>query len=186
MADNIPISFPIPTERGVVSYDYTDIAAGVGIVTYYLSATANNAGTTYCLSDFALPVGGGGGTMPTVETDFDLNSFKIPRYVSGTAYLAGWLDYAAGDAFVWTAQLKKVSGGVETDISSLITSNSMNYDQEMSLAIPLTSTHFKIGDTLRLTTTKTAGGTGNLKMDPTSLYSVLDPMKLYVPFKLEL
>lgn len=42
MAELLPANFPIPGEGAIASYDFTDIAAGNGYVTFYLAA--NEAG----------------------------------------------------------------------------------------------------------------------------------------------
>ena len=169
MADNLPTNFPIPPESSIVSYSYTNVAEGTGIIKFYGYASADSSGTTYHLGKNAVYsniTDSGDSTLTSSyvkrqDLDFDLSPFNTPQTIGGTATLNICMR-ASGDhtsvSGKFIALIKKVSGG-ETTLVTLtsedpVASGNVGAGDGWKVAnikgtIP--NTHFKIGDQLRLT-----------------------------------
>ena len=102
----------------------------------------------------------GTGAGTSSDFDFDTLIFNLPQTVKGTAYLSVTMSEDTGTAVDMnlTAQVKKLVGSVETTISSVITSIDWSSgataeakSKDFLLAIPLTQTHFRIGEQIRVT-----------------------------------
>lgn len=165
-------------QEAIASFNYSDIQAGVGTNIYYLASNGTTAGTTYTLlkqvqysQDVELVQVGAG----TTEVDFDLIPFKVPQDLKGTAYLSAGLRASGGTGYL-TIQIRKVSGGVETDISAEVQSKGFGTAHGMILTpVALTGTpHFKIDDFLRVTIklTQSAGAATFMGIDPIGRWGV--------------
>lgn len=190
MADNLPVNFPIPGAKALANYNYSDVADGTGVNLFYPAMSINNAGEVPVLINFvagAVIASGGtivlNGRFVGNDIDFDLTPFNSPRVVMGTAYLSGYADYDSAAGIYLKAQVRKVSGVTETNISSEITTDSRTADGVVLIAIPLTQTEFAVGDFLRLTLSK-GGGNGGFICDPTQTIQTKETLKFRCPFKL--
>jgi len=163
----IPLKYRKSGETSVISYNYTDISTGTGVVKFYgfsskelttdslrLSTEALNTNlltetATQTSSDFTLS-----GTY-----NFDLTVFQLPQRIKGTALCV--IPWAISAVATGTASgyiivsLVRVSGGVETVIGTATTETLAGSDsaieyQLTTIAVALTQTHLKKGDTLRL------------------------------------
>lgn len=168
MASLIPQNFPPVQDAAIATYDYTDIAEGTGIVTYY---GAKNQ-SSYILTRDSLYTddtnsSGDGVTSASttsVQTmtklfdhDYDLE-FNFPKTVKGTAHCNITLGTYSTERrlikAVWDVQ--KYDGTTETHLISGA-STVENYGSSgvaatiklISLDVP--ETHFKKGETLRCT-----------------------------------
>jgi hypothetical protein len=171
----VPINFAVPGEGAVASYSWTDIADGSGIVTFYFVQTNDFASDDQILVKEALYTGrqeyvsaAGGGTSDytqIMDVDFDLTPFNTPRTIKGNAVVSSCFGYkhtgsgsgAQGNCYL-VFKLRKVSGGVETEIGSCQTSTQGNFATNTTIApnihlnfITTTETNFKIGDFIRVT-----------------------------------
>jgi len=200
-----PTIFTQQGGQAIASYNYTDLAEGTGVVIYYGLTNKDNAATNYMLSSQAIKSSSNSTNIITAGTNvncnFDLTSFNIPKEIKGTAYYFGGICGYSGMTGYITVQIQKVSGGVESNCSSVIQSETFTMGagegggQFCLMAIPLTQTHFKKGDTLRLNVIfyKTGGGSAMgfthspTNMDTGQAYPSLYPnvttqLKLYIPF----
>lgn len=192
--------FPQPfttASQAIVSYDFTDIENGIGINRYYAGATEDSTGITYILTDSNLPGARiDANNYATIngnaaEVDFDLTSFSVPKTVKGTM-LVSFHMYSDGTNATCKVQLKKLSGAVETDVSSQITSTTETATKPMLLKVPLTETLFAAGDILRLSVDFNGTNIGQgIGIDPSGTSSstatvTLNPFIIEVPFKLDL
>lgn len=226
MADNVPVSFPIPGESAIVSYSYTDILEGTGVVVFngasmVLNASppgTSNANPVYLLTTqqpYSSTISTGA-TIPdtswnkVVDIDFDV-VFNMPKTIKGNAFVTctiGGGNGSSGANGFYYAKLRKYDGSTETEIASAASEcfqmNGSTYSGKVTLTkivVPLT--HFKKGETLRLTIelwgAKVAAGTQNFYIghDPQDrTFSNLGvdadgnpnptTLKFYCPFKLEL
>jgi len=99
----VPINFNIPGEPAVASYDWTDVASGTGMITFYLGGLKDSTGIGYILYENVFIPNkernttsfNSQGRFTRVETDvavftkvidlsFDLSSFNTPRTLGGT------------------------------------------------------------------------------------------------------
>ena len=180
MAD-IPQIFPTQPPSAIASYDYTDIASGTGHVTFYGSGARTSTGDVPYLIQEAffgkVTIGEGTHTL-------DLSQFNFPSTVKGIAYVSFYLDTSTADLHTVTMKFQKVSD-TTTDISSAIITRDITASgtsQEV-LPIPLTETHFKRGDVLRLhVIISTDGGSATIDCFPLGA----KPFVLSIPFRTEL
>jgi hypothetical protein len=205
MAEVLPVAFPIPGESAIASYNYTDIAEGTGVVSFYGAQTYDTTATTkYILTTESITSNNPEILNPSGVYSFNVTAFNMPKTIKGTAYLSfgRYMNAIGGTIYTVDAKLQKDSGGTVTDCSNTFRSDSLNANGiwKMSLmAIPLTQTHFKKGDILRLYLTINGPGNGEWAFgcDPTgrsgtyitsalTAPSMTTKMTLNVPFKLDL
>ena len=155
-------------QAAIASYDYTDIAEGTGIVAFLGSQSEQTTNSTYLLttsSHFAndmltsAALSGSVADAKQMDLDFDV-VFNQPQNIRGNAYISATVGCAARNTGTTTiyfiAKLRKWDGTTETEIAS---AQSQNYAVTNAPAVktllcrmPLTATtHFKSGETLRLT-----------------------------------
>lgn len=200
----MPISpvYKKASEAAIASYSYTDIAEGTGVVVFNGFKTTPSPyyklGTNPPYSEEISTLNGT--DTPTVM-DFDLTPFNLPKIVRGTAYVSLGIGKAETGSVSVTCQVYKVSAATtaisSARVSKVVVSAS---SPEMSLVnIPLTQTHFKIGDILRLKMTLTnagwtgGGDYGELGHDPAGRdgtyitgTNVTTQLKFYCPFRIDL
>ncbi len=140
-------------ERSITSYNYTDIANGLGVFIFYAALTEKSSGVGYILTQNTLPSAGIAMLRGAeAEHDFDLTAFNTSKTISGVATVSGTIYSVDGTPYC-KFQLKKLSGTTETDISSQIQTQQLvaGTDEQILVELPLTKTVFKAGDILRLT-----------------------------------
>jgi len=165
-------------ETAIASYDYTDIAAGTGNILFYGAATTiTGSSTDYKLTESPFicdPVKTKEGVTQAntakkeIDVDFDLTEFNLPRTIKGEAILsmALSLEETAHNVKGYViAKIRKWDGTTETDIvtaQSAEETSSGGTWEDFQVTIPLTipETHFKKGETLRLTIEGWAYGVG--------------------------
>jgi len=168
-------SFIRSGEGSIASYSYTDIAEGIGYSTFYGAIVAHSAtggganivepilinftdynaqGTVVFNEGVSIPSAG----TVMIDKDFDLTPFTFPKTIKGVAivnFSGGYhSSYAGTQNGYYKIIIRKVSGGVETDLVTTYTktigSDTDVYESfTVPLAIPITN--FKSGDILRLT-----------------------------------
>lgn len=211
----MPINFPLPSESAVASYNYTDMAEGTGVTMFYLAATnGDNILTPNQIYSDVIEYSTGAHNLTTdfvknMDVDYDLSAFNSPRTVKGTAYINfTFHQWKSGTAVVtskFTIKVRKWDGTTETEIGNATTAeitDAAGY-KLTALAIPLTQTHFGIGDVLRVTiegydkeaapdsTNILIVGQDPMNRDGTYIIpSTDDPVsitqtKIWIPFKIE-
>ena len=158
------------------NYSYTDIADGTSVQTFYVLLSKSSTGDEYILSsqaDYAED-----DVISTTDIDADLTKFNTPRDLKGTATLNFYGRMSGGGSTNYTATIYKYDGTTETAISSPITSGSTGIDSQYLLKLPLTDTHFKTNDILRIRLQHTG-------IDASAYYiEASAPIKLNIPFEL--
>jgi hypothetical protein len=215
MADNLPVNFPIPGESTISSYNWNDIASGLGYVNFYLCSGSNSTDTTnYFLTEQTL-------VSEKIEADiacdtpaaeysltFMSSSFNAPRYVKGVASIP--LCYfptvsQAGTSLHLEVVIEHYDGSLATTLATFtgsnITTTNNNIVYKKQITLTLTPKLFRIGDFLRvkIIIDKTAsGGAGTdhvyFGIDPlnrdgthfTSINNEWTNSKSMIPFKIEL
>lgn len=162
----IPETF-VAQSNAIASYNWTDISDGTGIVVFYGYQEKDSSGTSYKLNQNALysraiELTGNAGPDWTkaLDLDFDLSSFRTQKDIGGHATFqipAFTTDSAAaGEAHCYViVKVRKWDGSTETDIVSFQT-DTIDADGGATYAIftvggTIPKTHFKRGDTLRIT-----------------------------------
>ena len=160
----MPINFPLPSEAAAVTYDWADFAEGTGIKMFYLASTyGDNILTTNQIYSEEIEYDTGAHNLTAAyvknfDVDYDLSAFNSPRTVRGTAYInfTGHGVEVGGNAYwYFTVKVIKWDGTTETEIGNATTRTFNGHDEGeydlFALSIPLTTTHFAIGDILRVT-----------------------------------
>jgi len=193
MVESLPISFPVPGESAIASYDWVDVSNGNGYVKYYLSTIISGTGTlNYTLSNSGIYADSvawqSAALTKTVNTLVFDNIFttylNTPKVVNGNVIV----NVAAKAGGIEACKIRndayfiKIVGGVETTLGqvsgALITATSgtpvMDHEIISSLIIPITNQNIRKGDQIgvRLKTYawKTADST------PSLIYMGFDPM----------
>jgi len=159
--------------RVLASYSYTDVANGTGVELYYGINFGGDSGIG--LSPNYLTSTDGSSTITISAGDIDLDSYNLARTVKGVGYVS--FHYGSGTTGVITVQYKKVSGGVETNVSEAISSDSVAAGKEVSFKIPVTQTKFSKGDSFRVTITMPLNG----RIYPNNA----EQFRVFVPYDIE-
>lgn len=153
-----PRPFPGIPNKAVASYDYSDIASGIGIEIYYPTVTTVAGAFTYTLQRNAIIPGN---TDPTTVTDHELRSYlsgaakefilqgqKLSRTVTGNAFVAFTITtttaQSGGDTTTVTIKKNSTSiGSTTVDVAGTSTKSTTYLVQ-----IALTESILAVGDTL--------------------------------------
>ncbi len=187
--------FP-PRGEFITTFDFTDIATGLGIENFWGTPVVDNSGTDFTL----LPTQehSGNGDENTIQSgegtttlNFNSSTFNLPRTAKGIAYVSFGGKSGNASATSFSAQIAVVdSGGTPTNISSVIESPQIagaNFLVSSLLALPLTQTGIKKGEKLRLIIkiiVDATAGTGTLLHDNTNS-DTQNQLKLLMPFRIE-
>jgi hypothetical protein len=173
-----PQAFPPLPNVAIASYNYTDVADGTGIRKFYAGRGMLSGATSQYFLTTDTDLNGFHALSPTgnynvsgeffasqlatdsaavADLDFDLEPFNMPVALKGKMSFS--IPALLGQNSTTTSAyfkvyLRKVSGGAESEIVSATTgtvsSNKPVYCQfSASMTVPYT--HFKSGDTLRVT-----------------------------------
>ena len=158
----VPASPPTAT----ASYDYYDIASGIGLKNFYVAqALSSGALTDYYLTTDATDYSGRtsckmipAGAGYTTDDNYEV-TFNLPKIIKGNVRVSVLQGLAAGGAgqFVFLLmKLYKVSGGVVTQLGDEVCTNPVvsigsttTFSRENTVFV-VGRTHFKKGDILRL------------------------------------
>jgi hypothetical protein len=177
----IPQYFPETAGGAVASYDYTDLAEGTGITSFYAATVSGAQILTkkQIYSNFidTNKASNNAGYTKLIDYDFDLTSFNLPKVVKGTAYInIPFAVQSSAGSVTTTAWVRAIvrhwDGTTETDLgqasgSVMISPASAGGVKQMvdALKISLTEKNFKAGETLRLTVEGWALGAPNGSSD---------------------
>ena len=181
--------------QAVASYDYTDIANGLGYSAFYATRQVYSTGSEYVLIPQVLSFGGSPGYVNAAEganLDYDSAPFSLPQTVRGTALISGTF-YRLNAGTQPTFRLYHYDGTTETPITDLITCEAVgtNVTKQILMNMPITTEKvFAVGDVIRMTAT-ISGGSSAYGIDPTGVATgingqVLNPLKILIPFALDL
>jgi len=159
-------------ESAIASYDYIDIASGTGYFVFYGANTGDGSiSGSYVLSDNAFysqritTFGTVGATQTkVVDVDFDVQ-FNLPRDINGNMFVSVPLGVGRNTADAGGNCTANVSGSIihydgtnETPLGTFISpdfgpiddATYSNDTKVMSCMIPISETHFKSGEILRV------------------------------------
>ena len=169
----------------IASYNYTDLDEGAGYVKYYGFAADTSSATTYGLTKsvvFSNPAySGADSSASPFDADFDL-SFNIAKTLNGDviANIPMWCYGSINNSSTVAVTLTIYHYNATTGETSLGTATSDSIDNNagentenklLCFRIPITSTHFKRTDILRMNISATvvrSDGTsrGGVRHDP--------------------
>lgn len=162
------------------TYNFVDIASGTGFINFYAGDSGNAAAfhlsnyTFYSSNIVITSAGLADNLTDVVSLDYDYDvELNRPLNVAGITIVNIPFSSTSGTRHVTSAYVKAIfrkwDGATETDIATSSASAALSYSAAVqykmgcvSLDIPLT--HFKIGETMRLTirvyATTDSGGAG--------------------------
>ena len=166
----IPDTFGVRGERTIVSYDWINLTEGTGNITYYAGSGLNDSATELSILKSDVYYSNSIEISYTTtslsqsfaikkELNYDLSTNNLPLIIKGTATcIISWGVYGVSGAIITgylKAKLIKVSEGAETIIGTgqtkEIAKDGVGYETQVStMILNLNQTHFKIGDTIRL------------------------------------
>jgi len=163
----------------LANFDFTDIANGTFIQTYYGLVT-NQTTPEFFLSS-QMDYGKEVRDETNDPTEYDLTAFTIPQTVKGVGSINFHGEMSGGGSTTYLARLYHVDGvsSVATAITASIESISNSADIQILLRLPITEKLFQAGDILRLTL-DSSNNDGGFDI------SAAKPIKLNIPFKLDL
>jgi hypothetical protein len=163
MAYLIPEQIPLPPSEVTASYDYVDLADGVGYVTYYCTKEEISGSVSYGLTRdtgvySVYPETSGSATL---DIDFDVSAFNQARTVKGTAIYNGAHvidgNQAGGNQKSWFRVLiRKWDGSTETEIAdaygpTVTVAGQTTSNNVLNIPITVPQTTFGKGEQLRVT-----------------------------------
>lgn len=194
-------------ESAIASYDYTDLASGLGIdILYGTTTEAFDNTLSYALVTTSDAISASGTTTLAAAgkttMDFDTSTFKLPRTVDGTAHVSFGLGANSTIAHS-AAQISVVDAdNSATTISLLvsgaeITAGALNSSITNLIPLSLDQTLIKKGEKLRLSVTLQQTSTGDSEIGhdtANNAQSIIIPatkgtptiMKLLMPFKIDI
>ena len=163
----IPQVYKTAAEGAIASYNYTDIAEGTGIVTFYAARTQDSVASHSILtqnvvySDIASTAvinNVGSDTWgKKIDWDFDLSPFNMPQTIGGKANISvSWqvTTPTSGTAEGYLLFLIKKNDSFIASVATITRGNTpvTTYEEKTSLLeVTVPKTHFKKGDVLRVT-----------------------------------
>ena len=166
MALNPKLTYFSTASPVIASYNYGDIASGEGYIVFQCFAATSSTGISYHLTSSPLksyPVETFkdrlNNTSQTVTINFDSNPFALARTLKGTAEISvqfGSQDGGVGSAVSYlTITLQHWDGTTATNMGSVVTDTLTNTSDgweniNSMLLVPLTETHFAIGEMIRV------------------------------------
>lgn len=212
----IPTIYRRSGEAVIASYNYTDIVEGTGIVSFYLADTIDLKilTTNAIYSQVGESNASAGNDSPFVkvlDVDFDA-TFNLPKIIKGTAYFNIPFELSSASVSMkygyLIVRVRKWDGTTETEIASN-QGQTLNKDGTAevcnmeSIDVEIPQTHFKKGETLRITIEGWGyanGGTGSAVLrighdpqDQSRLDTYFDTpavipaiARAHIPFKIDL
>ena len=168
----IPIAYPPIPAAAIATFDAVDFGDGTGIRQFKLFTTTDSVGddhhmgaqTLYSsLIDTRFVVTTETPFTKVIDLDFDLSEFNLFKTLKGTATFQFSMLAKSGGAVnrqleaYAIIQLRKWDGSTETDIVSGQTAtlqppaNSGEDEAIINMSVTVPQTHFKRGETLRIT-----------------------------------
>lgn len=157
--------FPEQAETAIASYNYTDIVEGTGIIKFTAYSSETDAGMDYHLGTDETVYSkdpeawASGADTATIDHDYDLSPFNLPRTIKGTAMVNFTLKARAGTGQTTDAKadvyIRKWDGTTETDIvtdtsQTIRLVNGVSGAETINMPLTVPTTHFKAGEQLRL------------------------------------
>lgn len=200
-------TYPLPPAP-IASFDFVDVAEGVGTVIYFGITSEDQSAVDYHLipnsnaysATIVTTHTSGAGTT---EVDFDTGTFNFPRTVKGTCYVSlGFGNLDTNTTRIDAQLIHVTSGATETTLTSKIQSQSFTSaggaQAEMAFfELPITTEkRVKKGEHLRLTVGIVASGTGthylghdpkNRDNDPiTAANGAATVLTVQIPFRIDI
>ena len=155
----IPQTYPLVQEQAIATFDFVDIANGLGFETFWLVAGRDSVSTKFILTNLNLTsedISIDTSTATEATFTFNTSVFNLPRTVKGTALpeiiLQALVGGGVSHSFSVKLQVVHV-GGSTTDISAEITSATIALptatNRTFLIEVPLTETRIKRGEKIR-------------------------------------
>ena len=184
-----PSSFP-PKRESITTFDFVDIANGLGYEKFWLVGSEDSAGIKHVLTNLILGADNNATfseTTSSLAINFDTSTFNLPRTVKGIALAQMQLKLQSGsnstNAYSIKMQVVHADNST-TDISSQIDSNAtvglFSTPSTFLMEIPLTQTTIKKGEKIRTIVTITESASSTLILDHDG-----DESRIFIPFRID-
>ena len=195
----LPNKYLTRPEGAIGSYNWTDIASGLGYVTFYLASSVNGVTTSRHLSNIpfygepnskALTASSG---SPANNIDYDTTPFNLPAVIGGVVVfdMSGYATSGGVSNWYCDAYLYHIKkDGTSTQLAFFDTEESSSGNQYFTKSSQATiaTTKLKRGDYLRLRISLSFDSTaGYLYTDPTlEITTALGTSMLHIPFRIDI
>ena len=207
----LPKTFRKSMDRFIATYDYTDVAEGTGIVSFYAGVGEISGADVYQINQNAFDIG----QALTVSADyersniisvtplFELSPFNLPKVVKGTFYTSFTtaLDFSTA-ATTWKVRVRvyKNSTVIATEYTQTYTADGADKIRTHLVPITIPQTNYKKGDVFKVdyfmmrssgdSTVYIMHDTMNRDFDRTTpnVTAATNPtrLRIYIPFDLNL
>lgn len=180
MADQLPINFPLPGEPILASFDWVDVADGVGYVRYYLANMEDTDGKDYIMTRsqiystdiFINPPTGGATTTYTFYSPVFINRPRIMKGVLHFNFCYGYIQSGAPPGQMdFTFKVYHYDGTTSTQLGSTWESPTILAGAASATTILngqveiATNQKFAIGDQIKIEFAATAVGGTSMNAD---------------------
>lgn len=162
----LPISFAIPGEAAVASYDWFDFATGAGYKQFYCVGGYNSVAKQYFLTTQALEsdeenqfvqIGAG-----TSDLDFDITWGKPIILAASPVYFRVKITTTSATAYMTVNVYHVTTGGTETSLGQGISDTlPTDSDHVKVFKFDITKKSFGVGEKLRINTILTSSGSSS-------------------------
>ena len=181
----------------LASYDFSDIAAGLGFETFWGTPNVDTGETKYNLLPFVVTSGNNKTSTNrsgegTTTINFDSSTFNLPRTAKGIAYISLGETQGSANAVSIKAQMAVMHAdlsvtNISSEFESVQNANTTGIVVQL-FALPLTQTTIKKGEKLRMIikiVIDATGGSGVLQHDNTDS-DIDEHLKLFMPFRIDI
>lgn len=189
---------PALGSQNVVSYNYSDLASGLGYETFHAGTTVNDGSTTvYNLTPFTYSSDTQYSDVDTTGLKFDTSVFNLPKTLKGTAFVEIPMSTdgrtpatVKEDVTLYRVDTGDTEHEIGTGTSSSLGANSQAVK---TVSIDCTETLIKKGEKLRFKIASNSGSTNGafVAHDPNSSSSITHfdtiestDLKVQVPFRI--
>lgn len=168
------------SSEAIATYNFTDVASGLGYETFYLFISENNAVTEYHMSN--IQAYGNSATMTNTSGDFVTGAFNLPRVLKGDVYLD--IYGSSQTAYTCSGSLYLTRDSTDTLIGTFIMdpiTDATTQPRTAKLSVP--ATIIKSGDILKLHLGVGGNAANTLIFDPSGKWSQTATTKIHLPFK---
>lgn len=214
-------TFPLPQPQAIASFNFSDIDEGTGVIILFGYTSETSVGADEHLTtqssifskeiETSVTTSVDSTFVKHIDLDFDLSPFNFPKTIEGTAFFQAGLGLQRTtgtlSGFI-IVKVRKWDGSTETEIASVqsdtLDTGGSDRKRIMTVTFSIPRTHFKKGETLRITVegwSKVVGGAATMTIaighDPRNrdgtvlVPSTDDPdtitqMIAHIPFRIEL
>lgn len=190
MAETLPISFAIPGEGAIASYDWFDFATGAGYKQFYCVGGYNSVAKQYFLNTTAMESDTLNSAVQiaatTADLDFDLTFQRPIVLAAGSVYFRAACTTSSATCYITVNVYHVTSGGTETSLGQGITTtmDASSTEEVLVVKFDITKKAFAIGEKLRVNTILTSSASNSTMFYDAGTSG--KEMHIQIPFEVQL